>query len=225
MEQKVMLLADPQVISIPISENHEPLVDLKNQTVIAYGLSPEIPNNTDYTRMRQTVYEKLVKAQSALPEGLKLCLYEGYRSLGLQESLFKGRYQKVQNLYPEWSEEEIFNETMKLVSPVINRDGSQNIPPHSTGGAVDVYLIDETGQPVDMGIEVKDWMEDKDGALSQTNSQIISLKAQEYRHIMNHVLQVVGFINYPTEYWHWSYGDRYWAYQTDQPHAIYGTVE
>lgn len=223
--QKVMLLADPQVISIPVIETHEPLVDLKDQTVIAYGPSPEVPNNTDYTKMRQTVYEKLVKAQSGLPKGLKLCLYEGYRSLSLQEKLFKARYLKVQNLHPEGFHDQIFEETMKLVSPVINRDGSQNIPPHATGGAIDVYLVDETGQQVDMGIEVKDWMEDTDGALSRTDSQCISFEAQQNRDIMSKALFSVGFINYPTEYWHWSYGDRYWAYQTGQSHAIYGTVE
>lgn len=224
-EQKIILLADPQVISIPIIENHEPLVDLKNQTEIAHGPSPEIPNNMDYTNMRQTVYEKLIKAQSVLPEGLKLCLYEGYRSLSLQDKLFKARYLKVQNLHPEWSYDQIFEETMKLVSPIINRDGSQNIPPHSTGGAIDIYLIDEIGKSVDMGIQVKDWMEDTDGSLSQTNSHHISVKAQHYRNIMSKALSTVGFINYPTEYWHWSYGDRYWAYQIGQSHAIYGTVE
>ena len=34
-----------------------------------------------------------------------------------------------------------------------------------------------------------------------------------------------GFVNYPTEWWHWSYGDRYWAYQTRQTNAIYATSE
>jgi D-alanyl-D-alanine dipeptidase len=224
-EQNVMLLADPQVVSIPIVENREPFVDLKNQTVIAYGPSPEVPNNTDYTNVRQTVYEKLIKAQSVLPEGLKLCLYEGYRSLSLQEKLFKSRYLKVQNLHPEWSHDQIFEETTKLVSPVINRDGSKNIPPHATGGAIDVYLINETGKLVDMGIQIKDWMEDTDGSLSRTSSSHISAKAQHYRNIMSKALSTIGFINYPTEYWHWSYGDRYWAYQTGRSHAIYGVVE
>jgi hypothetical protein len=25
-------------------------------------------------------------------------------------------------------------------------------------------------------------------------------------------MQAHGFVNYPTEWWHFSYGDRYWAY-------------
>lgn len=224
-QKEITLIADPEVTSIPIVENHESLIDLKNQTVIAYGPSPELPNNTDYTKVRKTVYEKLVQAQALLPEGLKFCLYEGYRSFALQTKLFKNKYSQVQAANPHWSHDEIFDETLKLVSPVINKDGSQNTPPHSTGAAIDIYLIDTTGQPMAMGIQVKDWMDDKDGSLSQTNSQIISQSAQENRKIMNHVLQAVGFINYPTEYWHWSYGDRYWAHQTGQSYAIYGTVE
>ncbi len=33
-----------------------------------------------------------------------------------------------------------------------------------------------------------------------------------------------GLVNYPTEWWHWSYGDRYWALVTGAPHAPYGPV-
>ncbi|MDT7587682.1 MAG: zinc D-Ala-D-Ala dipeptidase, partial [Pseudonocardiales bacterium] len=35
-------------------------------------------------------------------------------------------------------------------------------------------------------------------------------------------LHSVGFVNYPTEWWHWSYGDRYWAIKTTAAAAIYG---
>jgi D-alanyl-D-alanine dipeptidase len=28
----------------------------------------------------------------------------------------------------------------------------------------------------------------------------------------------------PTEWWHWSYGDRYWALMTGAPAALYGPV-
>ncbi|WP_326954540.1 M15 family metallopeptidase [Amycolatopsis sp. NBC_01286] len=31
-----------------------------------------------------------------------------------------------------------------------------------------------------------------------------------------------GFVNYPSEWWHWSYGDRYWALATETAHAPYG---
>jgi D-alanyl-D-alanine dipeptidase len=224
-QKEITFIADPCVLAIPIQENNEPLVDIKDQTSLAYGPSPEIPNNTDYTKMRKSVYERLIHAQNLLPQGLKICLYEGYRSLELQQTLFENRWALVQKLHPNWSHEQLFKETTRIVSPVINEDGSPNIPPHGTGAAVDVYLIDEKGQILDMGIHAQDWMQDKDGSISQTDSQKISTKAQENRRIMNTALSAAGFANYPTEYWHWSYGDRYWAYQLGKPHAIYGCVD
>lgn len=221
---KVLMIADPEILAIPIKENNEPLVDLNDQNIIKFGPSPEIPNNTDYTKMRKSVYDKLVEAQNMLPNGLKFCLYEGLRSKALQEKLFQDRYNKVKHQHSSFSHEEIFEETTRLVSPVINVDGSTNVPPHSTGAAIDVYLIDNEGKVIDMGIRTEDWMLDLDGSLSVTDSTKISLEAQENRKIMNTVLSKVGLVNYQTEYWHWSYGDRYWAYYKDEPYAMYGSI-
>lgn len=223
LQQSITLIADPKVLAIPIIENGDPLVDLIDQAAIDYGPSPEIPNNTDYTKMRNTVYDKLIQAQSLLPQGVRFCLYECYRSLELQKTLYENRYKIIEHHHPDWNEEQLFYETTKMVSPIINLDGSRNIPAHSTGGAIDIYLIDEKGDPLDMGIHPKDWMQDEMGVLSLTNSTCISSQAQKNRQMMNQVLAAVGFANYPTEYWHWSYGDCYWAYQTRNPHAIYGS--
>ncbi len=223
-ENKIISIVDPKVLAIPIKENHEKLIDLKDQNIIAFGSSPEIPNNTDYTKLRATVYEKLIEAQKALPQNLKFRIYEGYRSLQLQEQLFDNRYQELKNKYPSWNKEKVFTETVVLVSPVTNFDGSKNIPAHSTGGAFDIYLINEKGEVLDMGIETKDWAKDTDGSVSQTDSKKISKQARQYRSIMSEVLTKVGFVNYPTEYWHWSYGDRYWAYNKKEPFALYGSV-
>lgn len=221
-DDEIVLIADPKVLAIPVVENHEPWVDLRAQTVIKIGPSPEIDNNQDYFYMRKTVYDKLVQAQALLPDGMQFCLYESYRSLNLQQQLFTTHYNDLKKLHPDWSHNELFTETTKLVSPVINLDGTKNIPPHSTGAAIDVYLLDKNGNLVDMGMHPKDWLLDHDGSLSLTNSKTISETAQKNRQIMNHVLTEVGFVNYPTEYWHWSYGDRYWAYQKGLDHAIYG---
>jgi hypothetical protein len=37
--------------------------------------------------------------------------------------------------------------------------------------------------------------------LDETRSQIAALLG-------------AGFVNYPPEWWHWSFGDKYWAYMT-----------
>ena len=167
--------------------------------------------------------KELLEAQGHLPPGIYFCLYEGYRSLTLQAMLFGRQYNAIKTRHAGWSSTDIFKETTRLVSPVTNLDGSHNIPPHSTGAAIDVYLIDDQGKPLDMGIHPKDWMQDNDGVLSLTDSTRISPVAQANRNMMNHALRVVGFVNYPTEFWHWSYGDRYWAFVKQKPFAIYGS--
>ncbi|GMB08719.1 M15 family metallopeptidase [Thermolongibacillus altinsuensis] len=52
----------------------------------------------------------------------------------------------------------------------------------------------------------------------------ISVQAMQNRQILAHALQSVGFVNYFTEWWHWSYGDRYWAVMTNADHALYHPV-
>lgn len=220
-EPNILAIAAAEITAIPIIENHEPMIDLCTHPEIAYGPSPEIPNNTDYTKMRQSVYEKLKQAQQLLPSGVFLCLYESYRSLELQKSLFDTRFAKINQQQPNGSYKQLFLETIKMVSPIINLDGSPNIPPHATGGAVDVYLIDEHHRALEMGIHPKDWMSDLDGSRSLTASAMISPQARQNRTLLNEVMNAVGFVNYPNEYWHWSYGDRYWAYYKQQAHAIY----
>jgi D-alanyl-D-alanine dipeptidase len=43
--------------------------------------------------------------------------------------------------------------------------------------------------------------------------------------VLGGALGAVGLVNYPTEWWHWSYGDRYWALTTGAPAALYGPKE
>jgi len=222
---KAARIADPEVVQIHVIENHDSIIDLHQQSKIHFGPSPEIKHNQNYTFMRASVYKRLIKAEGMLPKGLHLCIYEAYRSLDLQNHLFQTHFHHLQKTYPQWSSNKIFHLTTTLVSPVTNPDGSQNIPPHSTGGAIDIYLIDDHNVPLDMGIHPKDWMQDKDGRLSKTKSIYISKKAQHLREILTQVLSAQGFVNYPYEYWHWSYGDRYWAYIKRQPHAVYGPLQ
>ncbi len=219
------LIADPKVLAIPIVDNREPLVDLRAQDSILIGPSPEIDDNQDYTFVRQGVQTRLLAAQALLPKHLRLCLYEGLRSESLQKALFDHRWQTMADLHPQLNKEELFYEVIKMVSPVVNLDGSANIPPHATGAAVDVYLLDaDSLQAVDMGIHPKDWLDDPEGALSSTHSLVISAEAAAHRQTLNQVMSKVGFINYPTEYWHWSFGDRYWAFCTGNSHACYGVA-
>lgn len=60
--------------------------------------------------------------------------------------------------------------------------------------------------------------------LTYTYSKYISKEAENNRKILIKAMEKAGFINYPTEWWHWSYGDCYWAY-FNKCDAIYSPVD
>ncbi|CAG2335316.1 dipeptidase [Burkholderia sola] len=58
-----------------------------------------------------------------------------------------------------------------------------------------------------------------------TRTPFISRAAARNRQILIDAPIRAGFTNYPSEWWHWSFGDRYWAAIQNESHAIYGPVE
>jgi zinc D-Ala-D-Ala dipeptidase len=53
----------------------------------------------------------------------------------------------------------------------------------------------------------------------------LSKQAQTTREILAAALEPTGLTNYPSEYWHWSFGDQGWAYRGGHAQAVYGAVE
>lgn len=223
--QKKVLLAAPEVLAVPIRECGEKLVDVRRNGGIVFGPVPECPQTEPYyTLIRESVFKKLLEAQSYLPQGLKLRLYEGLRSLDVQQLLFSQELERVNIRSSGLEPKAAFLETMKLVSPVENLDGTKNTPPHSTGGAVDVEIIDASGKVLDFGMEIKDWSA-VDPDICITSHPGISDSACRNRELLVNAMLRAGFVNYFGEWWHFSYGDRYWAYQTKTAAAIYGRCD
>jgi D-alanyl-D-alanine dipeptidase len=75
-----------------------------------------------------------------------------------------------------------------------------------------------------MGTPVDATPEQSDGAC-WTAATNISRFARSHRRLLTTVLTWSGLVNYPTEWWHWSYGDRYWALCTGAAAALYGPVD
>lgn len=94
-------------------------------------------------------------------------------------------------------------------------------PPHSTGGTIDctiARLFD--GRELDMGTPV-----DTSSDLANTWNPEISDSARANRKLLFDVLTAEGFVNLASEWWHYSYGDQYWAAFNVLPHAIYGSIQ
>lgn len=223
-DKKIVSIVSKDVLSIPTKECFEPLVNLKTERGFKVVKSPDyLDKETEYSFVRRSVADRLLRAQSLLKDGIFIRLFEGLRSINVQHREFYEQYNRVKNSNRDMSDFEIFSETTKLVSPVINFDGTMNTPTHSTGAAVDVDLVDSNGDPLDLGMEIKDWNV-VDPSICATHADNISSEAINNRKMLLDVMQSAGFINYFTEWWHYSYGDRYWAYQTGADFAIFGVA-
>ena len=211
---KPLLIDDPKVLAIPIEERGEHLVDLREYPVLATIEHPRAKSPAE-TRLhcRSGVAERLVVADKALPDGIRLLVLECHRPLELQRRYWEADLAVLRKRHPDWSEKRLLRENAKFVAP------PWTIPPHSTGGAVDLVLVDEDGEELDMGSALNE-----EGPLMRTDADGILSEAKANRCTLLETMASAGFVNYPYEWWHFSYGDRYWAYVTGKSTALYTSV-
>ena len=77
---------------------------------------------------------------------------------------------------------------------------------------------------MDLGTEYNAVPHDTNNA-TFLDSNNISDEAKVNRMILIETMVSAGFVCYPSEWWHWSYGDKYWAYTQKENHAIYSVIE
>ena len=211
---EIILMSDPRVAAVPVRECGEPLADIRNSLLV----DPRKQADSDAVHyLREGVLVRLLKAQSRLPAGLKLLVVEGYRPPALQRRYFEDYAAKLRAGQPEWSRERIRSAASRFVSP-------PEIAPHSAGAAVDLTLADADGCELDLGTRMNATPEESAGAC-YTDAPGISERARANREILGRALTAEGLVNYPTEWWHWSFGDRYWALTTGAASACYGLTE
>ncbi|MFG1610861.1 M15 family metallopeptidase [Actinoplanes sp. NPDC049265] len=213
---QIILMSDPKVAAIPVVECGEPLVDLRTVGTLLVDPRLQDPDGA-FSHLRAGVLERLVKAQELLPKGLRLLFVEGYRPPELQRAYFDEYASELRDVHADWSASQIRTAASRYVSP-------PEIAPHSAGAAVDISLADAEGRELDMGTPMNTNPEDSDGAC-YTGAANIGAEARANREMLGSALTATGLVNYPTEWWHWSFGDRYWALVTGEPTARYGARE
>lgn len=201
---------------IKINECNEPLVDIKK-------LCPNIKIDLRKRRMkkektaylRKTVAKMIWRAEKELPKGITFIIGDAWRPQYVQEEIMKWFIKRFSEKYPNWSRDKIVKEVEKYVAPSNGKCASG----HMTGGAVDLRLW-SNGKKVPM----------KSSKLTyQENAKSFQPKLPKYiqknREIMFAALEKAGLSNYPKEYWHWSYGDIWWAKRNKKKIAIYGVIK
>lgn len=166
--------------------------------------------------VRESVARRLASADELLPSGIRLLVVEGLRPLTAQTAIHEAYQRALSAEQPELSAREIARLASRFVAPPA-------IAPHVSGAAVDLTLIGAGGDELDLGTPIDATPEQSDGAcyFGATN---INADARRHRRILAQALESVGLVNYPTEWWHWSYGDRYWAHASGQHHAVHGPL-
>jgi D-alanyl-D-alanine dipeptidase len=200
-----ILLSDPRVAAVPVHECGEPLVALDATFGPAHAL------------VRSGLALRLEMAQELLPPGLRLRVVEGHRSVAHQRAIIAHYSAEICRLRPGVSPHDLHHLVSRHVAPV-------DVAPHVAGAAVDLTLVDVTGDELDMGTAVDATPETSHGACF-TAATTVSADARAHRHLLAAVLRPHGLVNYPTEWWHWSFGDRYWALAERAEYALYGPVE
>ncbi len=209
----IITLSDPRVAAVAEDECGEPLVDLRGSGGLR--LDPrQADEDGSYAHLRSGALRRLVRAQRMLPAGVRFLVVEGYRPPDLQRRYFEQYAATMRGVHPDAAPERIRELASAYISP-------PEVAPHVSGGAVDLTLCDRDGRELPLGTEVNATPEESAGAC-RTEAPGIAAEARANRALMARALTSSGFVNYPTEWWHWSYGDRYWALLLSAPAARYG---
>ena len=213
---EIVLMSDPKVAAVPVVESGERLVDVRHDGRLLVDPRKQDPADA-FAHLRAGVLQRLLTAQTMLPAGLRLLFVEGYRPPSLQREYFEEYAGQLRAARPEWTAEQVHSAASRYVSP-------PDIAPHSAGAAVDLTLADADGHELDLGTRMNADPEESAGAC-YTHAENISEEARANRKVLGTVLAAAGLVNYPTEWWHWSFGDRYWALIAGETAALYGPKE
>lgn len=192
------------------------LLPLEDDLVI--GKYQEDKNMLEYGEkipVRKTVYEKLLKVSKKLKEinkDYKLIVVYGFRDINTQEKYFNEILEKVKNN---------FDDELEMFEYIHKKIAIPNVAGHPTGGAVDIEIFNvKENKMLDFGTKILDYST-TDCYYYNNN---LSGNSIENRKLLRTIMMSEGFAPYDGEWWHFSYGDKEWAYYYKKEMALYNQV-
>lgn len=187
-----------------------------NKVIGRYITSLNEKEYSEIIRVRKTVLEMLNKVDTLLKEinsNYQILVVYGYRSMDKQVKFFNEEINKYKN---------DFDNELDLYEFVHEKIAVPTVAGHPTGGAVDVVIYDmNKNEIIDFGTKVHDY----DDCKSYIYYDNISSSAKDNRMLLRKIMMQVGFAPYDGEWWHFSYGDREWAYYYKKDKYLYSQVE
>ena len=191
---QVVLMSDPRVRDVPIQDCGEDLVDTRGAITATGGEDEDWYTSSRW--VRSSVRDRLVHAGQLLRPDYTLALDEGWRPPAIQALAFDRQLSRLTDVYPNEPVESLRRLASRFVSP-------PDVAPHPTGAAVDVLLLEGNGTEVDMGCPINTNPEDSAG-FCYTDHPDVPEAARNARDALGEAMRRAGFVNYPTEWWHWS---------------------
>ncbi|MBD2034981.1 D-alanyl-D-alanine dipeptidase [Leptolyngbya sp. FACHB-321] len=188
--------------------------------------------------LREGVLKHLIEAQALLQKefpGWRIQVFDAYRPIAVQQYMVDYTFRDVaqsKGLSPDRLTESERESLLELVYefwavPSLN---PATPPPHSTGGAIDVTLVDEFGQAVAMGSPIDELSPRSYPDHFAASTDFRDRSFHEQRQRLRSIMLTAGFQQHPNEWWHFCLGDQMWAWLTMQANpdakvtARYGAV-
>ena len=234
------------IANIPISESSkalkqkEPPTNYSSETLVPLKDTPS--NNIfilpKYLEMgfkealneiyvRKGVHYRLMEVGYRLKQyGLGIKVWDGWRPYSLQSEIYNKYLLHLKMMSRDLGEDKLEEMVSKYVSLPSNNE--RHPSPHLTGGSVDVTLTDIYGSELPMGSNF-DEFSDKSRTVYFENTpkragEEHSINIRNNRRTLYHIMILSGFTNYEEEWWHYDYGNQWWAAKQNSV-AIYGAYE
>jgi D-alanyl-D-alanine dipeptidase len=214
---------------VPIVECDEPLVEIPSDIFALVTPHPYAKLGAPYGEkspfyVRKGVCDRLLNAHNTLQRthsGWKIQIFDAYRPVAVQQFMVDYTFRAVakaqgldSNQLTNAQREEVFQQVYQFWA-IPNVDPALP-PPHSTGAAIDITLINTEGHVVDMGSPI-----DEVSPRSFPNhfAEHTGFREREYhyhRQLLHSIMTAAGFKRHWNEWWHFSYGDQIWAWLMTQ---------
>jgi zinc D-Ala-D-Ala dipeptidase len=228
---------------VPIVECGEPLIPIPLDQFAIVTPHPYVKIGAPYGEkspfyLRQGVLKSLLDAQHYLQQtqpGWQIQIFDAYRPIAVQQFMVEYTFAEIVRSQGLVAETLTTDQRQAILEQVyefwaVPSPDPATPPPHSTGAAIDVTLVDATGQVVDMGADI-----DEISPRSYPNHFVDSAIATEqtfhhHRQLLSQAMRSADFQPHPNEWWHFSQGDQLWAWLTNQTNpdqsvvARYGRV-
>ena len=214
---------------VPIQDCGEALVPIPLAQFAVVSPHPYARLGAPYGRfspyyLRQGVLERLLEARKYLQAqrpGWQLQVFDAYRPIAVQQFMVDYTFEQLARsegldttTLGGAARSRLQAQVMQFWAPPSPNPAMP--PPHSTGAAVDLTLVNAAGDVADMGsaideISPRSYPDHFVGRAGSAAQQY-----RDHRSLLAQTMASAGFRQHPNEWWHFSWGDQLWAWQAGE---------